>query len=183
MNQLLKPDVRDVDKFSMEEKKRNRILALGLAILLGILVKIFCLEVFTVQGNSMEPSIKNGETIIVNKLAYGLQLPFKAKLLIPWKAPELHDVVIYAIDGNVIVKRITGLPGTPLEFTTDSQYNIVLNAEKIPITEVQYHKLSVTDSIPGGVYFATGDNPEKSIDSRDYGYIPQNNILGRVLFK
>ena len=71
----------------------------GYSIFIGLIIaafiKLFIIEFLVVDGISMEPTIKNHQTIIINKLSYGLQKSFGSKLLIQWAKPQKNDIIVY----------------------------------------------------------------------------------------
>jgi len=93
----------------------------------------------------MEPAIKNGSVLIVNRLRYGLRLPWRQNYLFRWSQPKEGEVVVfYTPSGDLAVKRCAA----PVE---------------------------------DGSFFAKGDNWNASFDSRSYGQVPVDNIIGKVL--
>lgn len=121
-----------------------------LAILVAIVLKTFLFDFIIAQGHSMEPSIKSGTVLIVNRCSYGLRLPFSfngngQKYLIRWAEPKMGEVVVfYTPAGELAVKRCA--------------------------------QLTQWDS-----FYAEGDNSNASYDSRSYGPVPFDNIIGKVL--
>ena len=57
-----------------------------------------------------------------------------------------------------------------------------MGGKKIPLTEYQYQRIKYDSFVPENTILAVGDNYEKSVDSRDYGFVPTKNILGKVLW-
>ena len=171
----------------MEKKSGNAGNALYVVIIsgivIGIILKLFILDILHVQGNSMEPTIKHGSSVFVNKLAYGLSVPFRGYFLFQWKEPEENDVVIYLHDNKIVVKRCVACSGTHLEFTADSDYNLILGGKKINLTREQYLKMVQYDAVPEGYILAIGDNYSESVDSRDYGFVSVKNVTGKIIGK
>src|SRR5687767_11591327 len=66
-----------------------------------------------VPSGSMNPTIVEGDRIFVNKLAYGLKVPFTTWHLAHWSAPARGDIIVFysPLDGTRLVKRVVGLPG------------------------------------------------------------------------
>ncbi len=128
----------------------------------------------------MEEAIHSGDKIVINKIAYGLNLPFGDHQIFSWKRPKENDVVVYLMNNNYIVKRIVAVEKTPLEYSYSTQYNLIVNEKTFPLTEIQFECLKSFDKVPDGTVLAIGDNYENSIDSRDYGLVSEKNILGRV---
>jgi signal peptidase I len=115
------------------------------AIAAAFVLKLFVFDFMTAQGNSMEPSVKNGTVLIINRLRYGLRLPWRQKYLFRWSKPKVGEVVVfYTPSGELAVKRCASL------------------TEK-------------------GGFTAEGDNAAASYDSRSYGPVPADNIIGKVL--
>lgn len=166
-------------------KKNNSVIRLLLYICAGIfaavLIKFFVIDVLYINGTSMEPQFKEGQRIIVNKAAYGIQKPFSAELLVKWKEPETDDVIIYLYNDKLVIKRCAATEGTVLEYSYDSEYNLYAGDKIIPLTEIQYHRMKSSSVVPEGMILAVGDNYAESIDSRMYGFVPVKNILGKVI--
>lgn len=153
----------------------------GLAV--GIILKLFIIDVLHIKGTSMQPALKDGQTVIVNKLAYGLVKPYSDVLMVQWAAPKPGDIVIYLYNNNIVIKRCIAVEGTPLEYSTDSEYTLLVGANKIPLTDLQYHRMKNNSAVPKEMILAVGDNYAQSIDSRMYGFVPMRNIIGKVICK
>lgn len=163
-------------------KKTDLIIKILASILIvSILLKLFVIDFYKIEGNSMHPAIKSGSTVAVFKLSYGLDLPFSDKSLFSWSSPKKDDVVFYMHNDKMVIKRCAATSGDKLEYYYDFGYNLLVNGKSIPLDKSQYEKLKNTDRVPENTILALGDNIEYSVDSRTYGFIPVKNILGRVL--
>lgn len=156
-----------------------------LCILIGLAVavaaKAFVIDFYRVSGRSMEPSIQEGGFIAANKLAYGLNNPFRAELLFTWNEPKSGQKVLYMYQNYWVVKRCVAVGGDKLEFDAQNdKYCLRVNGQEIPLTSIQYHKLWTTQAVPQGYILAVGDNAQISHDSRDYGFVPLRNVVARV---
>lgn len=168
----------------MEKKADTKIALPVLAgLFIGAFLKFFVLDIVHVSGNSMQPTIRNGEMLIVNKLAYGIDKPFGDSLLVCWGEPKVGDIVVFMRSGNMVVKRVAATEGTTLEYSALSGYNLVLNGERVPLTAEQFYRMKDSSFVNEGSVLVLGDNTEVSVDSRSYGFVPINNILGKVVFK
>ena len=125
----------------------------------------------------MNPTLKNNETIYVNKCAYGLVNPFGANLLIKWSEPHENDIVIYLYNNNLVVKRCVATENSTLDYLTNSSYILLVNLTK----QILPSYWTIRDYKPEGYILAVGDNYTESFDSRNYGFIPVTNILGKVI--
>ena len=145
-------------------------------------VKIFVFDIYRVKGFSMEPAIKDGQNVAVSKISYGLQNPFKPELLLCWKEPKAGEAILYMYQNYWVVKRCVAAAGTELRCEDEGEKYFLLAGEKrIPLTSIQFHKLRTTKAVPKGYVLAIGDNYELSHDSRDYGFVPVQNVTARVI--
>ena len=131
----------------------------SLAILASLTLLIGSIaEVNRIPSASMRPTLLEGDRIWVNKLAYALHVPFTTIALLDWSAPQRGDVVVFfsPADGKRCVKRVVGVPGDHVDIAGQS----VL--------------------VPEQHYFVMGDNRDQSIDSRCYGCVEQEQMIGRV---
>lgn len=124
-----------------------------------------------VDGTSMEPSLLNGEFIIVNKLAYKLG------------SPSYGDVVIFRFPRNPnqeYIKRIIGLPGDTVHISDGSVYvNEQLITEPYISADPSY---AGTWLVPEDNIFVLGDNRNNSSDSHTWGPVPYENLVGKAVF-
>lgn len=152
-----------------------------------------------VPSGSMRPTIVEGDRIFVNKLAYGLKVPFTTIHVARWATPARGEVVIFFSpdEGIRMVKRVVGLPGDVVQLMNN---RLFINGEPVEYTLADgrmHEKLGgmthVLDStqqpmamhnfgpivVPTGEYFVMGDNRDNSRDSRYMGTIKLDQIVGR----
>ncbi len=148
--------------------KRNlifpRVLAL-LVILVGLLAYLYVGQIYVAYGPSMEPTIYDGERIVVDKKVYDSI------------KPRRNDVValITPIQGRYFVKRIVAQARD--EVTVDKN-GIELNGKLIPNTEGPWKPLNYV--FKADEVYVLGDNKYDSSDSRDFGPIKIDQIIGKV---
>lgn len=101
----------------MSDSNQGNLRTIGSAVLLAMFIRIVLFEAFEIEGPSMEPTLLNGDRVVVAKFSYGLFLPFMNHAVINWGTPDLGDVVIVKSprDNVDIVKRVVGLPGNRIE--------------------------------------------------------------------
>ncbi len=145
-----------------------------------LLLRAFGLELFRVDGVSMEPKIEGGSTLFVNRAAYGLQSPFTDRYLLQWGDPALDEIVVYREPANEIlaVKRVAAPPAAPFEIVHEG---IRFSDRLIPITTEVADELSERDALGHDEVFLVGDNLSESVDSRSYGPVEVTRIRGRVI--
>ncbi|MCA9529284.1 MAG: signal peptidase I [Myxococcales bacterium] len=88
------------------------------AVVLTILIRIVVIELFHIEGSSMQPTLLNGDRIVVAKYPYGLFLPGMDHAVWTWGHPNVGDIVIVhsPMDNVDIVKRVVGLPGDVIAY-------------------------------------------------------------------
>lgn len=178
---------------------RKHVLPLAVLILVLTSFRSAIADWNDVPSGSMRPTIVEGDRIFVNKLAYGLKVPFTTMHLMRWASPQRGEVVIFFSpdEGIRMVKRVVGVPGDtvqmidnrlyingePLEYSVDEGRVV----EKLGPTRHQVDRTSAIPAmrsfgpitIPTGEYFVMGDNRDNSRDSRYMGTIEANRIVGR----
>lgn len=139
------------------------------ALVLALVVHLFLAQATVVYGQSMEPNLSQYQRLIIDKLSYRLH------------PPQRGDIVVINLPrmDEMLVKRVVGLPGETVALR-DGQ--VFVNGEPIP--EPFPHDLSFQDMPPLRLeplqYFVLGDNRGNSNDSRSFGPIPREYIVGRV---
>lgn len=162
--------------------------------LLIFLALQFTVQNFRVEGPSMEPTLEEGEFVLVNKFVYFRLSPQDLLSFLPFDnlhrssdwypihAPRRGEVVIFEFPGDTnrdFVKRVIGIPG---DFVAIEGGVISVNGEKLNepyITNVDRRNMP-SILIEEDTYFVLGDNRGVSNDSRDWGLVPARNIIGRA---
>jgi signal peptidase I len=130
---------------------------------------------FDVDGHSMEPTLHNTELILVDKWSYLFQSPARGDIIV-FVAPP-HPSEYY-------VKRIIGLPGDVISVVGS---RVIVDGKTLyepyvsPLNQGNPYPPIINLVIPPNAYFVLGDNRDGSSDSRDWGCVPRQNILGRAL--
>ncbi len=162
-----------------------------------------------VPTGSMKPTILEGDRIFVNKLAYDLKIPFTTRRVASWGAPQRGELVVFfsPVDGTRLVKRVIGVPGdlismqglrlsingeaasySPVEPSGQADESILRFTETLAGSSrtVQFiagnpsnHSFPEMTLAPG-TYFMMGDNRCNSADSRYFGAVGMDRIVGRV---
>ena len=151
-----------------------------IALLIVIPVRYFVFQPFYVKGASMEPNFSDGDYLIVDEITYRL------------KAPERGEVIVFRYPDDPsqrYIKRIIGLPGETIEIEGGkiSIYN--QNGEGSVLRELAYLPDSIStagnieETLGENEYFVLGDNRMASADSRRWGLLPRENIIGRALIR
>lgn len=114
---------RETDEERWKRNKSNFKTIVG-AVLLAFFIRIVLFEAFEIDGPSMEPTLLNGDRVVVAKFPFGLFLPFTNDAVASWGMPDPGDVVIVRspADDIDIVKRVIGVPGDRIEVRDDEVF-------------------------------------------------------------
>ena len=186
---------------------------------LVFVLRSFLVEPFQIPSESMVPTLKVGDFILVNKFKYGIRLPIIRKKVMDISDPRRGDVMVFfpPHESRYFIKRVAGVPGDNIQLVDNVLY---INGNKISqelqVTEpfdpseqvcgVRQGKYEVlTESldgerthsmrkcvssllasrdgfwqVPEGHYFMMGDNRDNSLDSRAWGFVPEERIVGKA---
>ena len=148
---------------------------LSVAVLFCFFLIAFVAQAFRVQGTSMEPQLRDGERIVVNKFIYRFQKIERGDVVVFW----------YPRDPSVsFIKRVVALPGDLVEVRAGQ---LLVNG--LPVQE-SYLPAGFRDAdsyppteVRKGYYFVLGDHRRSSNDSRTWGEVPEKYIYGRAVFR
>jgi signal peptidase I len=148
--------------------------------LVALVLRLFLLDIMRVQGVSMLPTLRPFQVIYVNRTAFGLLVPVVNDYILRWAVPRQGDLVVFLnpLDGHLAVKRCIGEPGEPIRLLQES---VQIGGRCLPISREQHARLLPYRGVPRSAIFVAGDNPGSSVDSRDYGVVPIENVYGRVI--
>lgn len=177
-----KEDKEEVQLTPEEKKKaiikeiRDLVIYFLIVLCISILVVVFVIQRTVVEGSSMNPTLSNGDNLIVNKITY------------KFSDPKRYDIVVFPYQHKkhtYYIKRIIGLPGETIQI--DHEGNIYINGE---ILDEDYGKEVILDpgrasepiTLGSDEYFVMGDNRNDSSDSRDYmvGNVKKKDFIGKI---
>ncbi len=173
-----------------------------------LVLRSFLFEPFQIPSGSMLPTLKIGDFILVNKYHYGIRLPVAGTKIIPMNDPERGDVVVFRYPQNPsihYIKRVVGLPGDRIRYENKVLYvngremeqqfvarlpfgnpPVELAKENLDGVEHEIYKVMARPLptrewvVPQGHYFMMGDNRDNSNDSRVWGFVPDELIVGKA---
>lgn len=172
-------------------KKKRRIVLIILILLFTFIIPIipaalflpvyvFIAQPFQIAGDAMETNYVNGQYYLVNKLMYKLSTPNRGDVIV-FRAPSTPD--------KDLISRIIGLPGETVFIQNDQVY-----VNNQPLDESSYLKWDVRTfgrafledgqeiTVPANHYFVLSDNRPNSSDSREWGFVPKEDIIGNFVF-
>jgi signal peptidase I len=156
--------------------------AFAIGIIIFVFIRTFFFSNYVVEGESMMPTLQDGNKLVVNKIGYQIG--------------DLHrfDVIVFhANEQEDYVKRIIGLPGDKVEYRDDILY---INGQKYPEQYLDKYReqtfggrltgdftleeITGQETVPEGKIFVLGDNRLGSRDSRDFGFVSVDQVVGKV---
>jgi signal peptidase I len=182
------------------EKKGRWITELIVIVIIVLLIRAFVAQAYNIPSGSMKPTLLVGDFILVNKLVYRFSEPQRGDIV----------VFKYPIDPNIdFIKRIIALPGEEVEVRNNQVFINgkplplieVGRGEENGVRKVIYeevlpegikHKVQFYEDfpfskrdfgpvlVPPNHYFVMGDNRDNSEDSRYWGFLPRENIVGKA---
>lgn len=181
------------NKNSLKSEIREWTESIVIALILAIFIRSFFIQAFKIPSGSMRPTLIERDRLMVNKLRYGPLIPFTKKRLPGFTEPRRGDVIVFIYPDNPkrdFIKRIIGLGGEKIEIR---DWDIYINGKLVEETKiknikyynqlnVQYGKVGQIIEVPDGHVFVLGDNSGSSHDSRYWGFVPVENIVGKAEF-
>ena len=162
-----------------------------IALVLALLIRTFIVQAFKIPSGSMIPTFEIGDRIFVNKFIYGSRLPFTDIRLPVLRQPQRGDIIVFIspeMPKKDFIKRLIAVEGETVEIKNG---NICINGKEIegPVSvrsnyyynRGDYGKEGAAITVPKDCYFALGDNSANSRDSRYWGFVPKQNIIGKAM--
>ena len=178
--------------------------ALAIALILAFVIRSFVVQAFKIPSGSMLPTLQIGDHLLVNKFIYGVKLPFTEITLIPVSEPEVGDIIVFKFpeDGSKdFIKRVIGVPGDTIRIDDKQVFRNgqalhepyvqhtapQLAKQSFPMDKWPPHEFDprARDNlgpiqVPEDSYFVMGDNRDESYDSRFWGFVREESILGQA---
>ena len=176
-------------------------------VLIVLILRGFVAEPFRIPSGSMLPTLEIGDFILVNKFAYGIRPPVWNKKIIDLSDPEHGDIIVFRYPENPsidYIKRVVGVPGDEIAYYNKVLYINGKRIEQEPLGvyqagfpnlkrfrekgEVEHDILKnvmhpagdFVVTVPENSYFVLGDNRDNSRDSRFWGFVPDENLVGKA---
>lgn len=186
-------EVASIYNARMRAALREAIETLALAVFL-VLVLQATVQNYRVDGSSMDPRLVNGDRVLANKAVYmeidaarvarfipGIEAE-EGKRWHPFGLPTYGDVIVFRWPSDPsqnFVKRIIGMPGDRVRF---QQGTVFVNGVPLEEPYVEHPSSETRNAltVPEDSYFVLGDNRNQSDDSRHWGAVPRENVIGKV---
>jgi signal peptidase I len=166
--------------------------AIGMALLLALFIRTFIVQAFKIPSGSMIPTLQIGDHILVNKLSYGIRIPFWEHYLVDFTRPHRGDVVVFIFPEDRtkdFIKRVIAVGGDTVEIRGKKIY---INGRQIEDPHAHFEGddpqtagLPSRDdfgprTVPETHIFVMGDNRDRSYDSRFWGFVNLDDVRGKA---
>jgi len=171
-----------------------------------LVLRSFLIEPFQIPSGSMLPTLEVGDFILVNKFSYGLRLPVAGTKVVSLGDPQRGDIMVFKFPKDKktnYIKRVVGVPGDVIQYRDKKLF---INGEAIPEKHIATlpplklfeerlggvkHRLYEDQRrpniesegewrVPENSYFMMGDNRDNSNDSRSWGFVPDELVVGKA---
>ncbi len=174
-----------------QSKTREYIQSIVIAVLLALFIRAFIVQAFKIPSGSMEPTLLVGDHLLVNKFIYGVRIPFTNTHYLSLHKPKRGDVIVFIFPLDTskdFIKRVIGEGGEKVQIIEDAVY---INDHKIndpwgyfsnigPPALLKRIRNFGPVIVPENSLFVLGDNRDNSEDSRFWGFLPFQNVLGKA---
>ena len=156
----------------MEEKKETvkknyikEFLPYFMIILVVVLIKTFVVSPIRVNGASMDPTLNDKDIMLLDEISYR------------FSDIERFDIVVVKEEDEYLIKRVIGLPGETVEYKNDKLY---IDGKYVKEDFKHKETFDVSTTLGKDEYFIMGDNRTNSTDSRVFGPISRDKIMGKT---
>ena len=175
-------------------KAREYAEAFGVALIIALIVRTLLLQAFKIPSGSMENTLLIGDHIFVNKFIYGYHVPYTKGRILAFSTPKRGDIVVFVFPEDPskdFIKRVIGTPGDVVEIRRKTVY---INGTALPEKYTRFadgkdpeNMIRGRDNmspvrVPPGKLFMMGDNRDRSYDSRFWGFVDVDAVIGKALF-
>ncbi len=175
-----------------KSQTRDWVESIVIALLLALFIRTFFIQAFKIPSGSMRNTLIEGDRLLVNKLRYGAKIPFTHNRLPGFAEPKRGDVIVFIFPEDHkrdFIKRLIAVGGETVEIRNGDIYINDKLVDTIPaINNIYYYNrgtygvVNQKTQVPSGYYFVLGDNSGSSHDSRYWGFVPKDDIIGKAEF-
>ncbi|HUL28931.1 MAG TPA: signal peptidase I [Thermodesulfobacteriota bacterium] len=163
-----------------------------IAILIALFIRAFVVQAFKIPSGSMEPTLLVGDYLLVNKFIYGIRIPYTNVKFLQFKKPQRGEVIvfIFPVDPSKdFIKRVIGTEGEKVEVIHNKIYindRLIEDpwghfaTDDFPRGYLQRMENFGPVVVPKDSLFVMGDNRDNSEDSRFWGFLNVNAVLGKA---
>jgi len=162
------------------------------AVLIALFIRAFVVQAFKIPSGSMEPTLRVGDYLLVNKFIYGIRIPYTDVKFFQFKKPQRGDIIVFIFPldpSKDFIKRVIGTEGEKVEIIHNKIYindRLIDDpwghfvTDDIPRSFLQRMENFGPVVVPKDSLFVLGDNRDNSEDGRFWGFLNVNAVLGKA---
>ncbi|MDP8263883.1 MAG: signal peptidase I [Candidatus Aceula lacicola] len=175
--------------FRKDSVVREWVESLVIAFLLAMVIRTFAVQAFKIPTGSMRMTLIEGDRILVNKLKYGPNLPLSDKRLWGYGDLERGDIIVFKYPEDPkrdFIKRLIAFPGEVVSIKDGDVYIDGQKIEDEKNRDIHYYNrgdygtYNQIVKVPENYYYVLGDNSASSMDSRFWGFVPEEYLIGKA---
>lgn len=164
----------------------------AIALVLAVLVKTLAFQAFYIPSESMVETLQINDRVLVNKISYRLGEPERGDVVVFDRTPDTDESLVGALFRNLaesigvrtpeadLIKRVIGLPGETIEIRQNTVFIDGVAIDEPYLEEGIRTTRMEAMTVPEDAYFVMGDNRPRSLDSRSFGTIGREEIVGKA---
>lgn len=165
----------------LRQSQRENVQILAIALVLAIVIRLFVAEPRYIPSDSMEPTLLVGDRLVVEKVSYRLHEPQPGDIIV-FEPPQQFEQQFGFLPDKAFIKRVIATAGDVIEVKNGRVYRNNQPLNEPYIAEPLAYQMRPIQVPPGHV-FVMGDNRNNSNDSHVWGFLPEQNIIGRAVFR
>ena len=174
-------------------KAREYIEAFAVALFIALFLRTTVVQARVIPSGSMEDTLLVGDYLFINKFVYGYHVPFTEGRILAMREPARGDIVVFDPpfeSSNAFIKRVIAVPGETVEIRRKTVY---VDGRPLQENYTRFAEGSREDTfhsrrdslpplkVPHGKLFVMGDNRDRSYDSRFWGFVDVDDVIGKAM--
>lgn len=183
----------EANKAHRKGKVREYIEAFAVALFIALFLRTTVVQARVIPSGSMENTLLVGDYLFINKFVYGYHVPFTEGRILAMREPARGDIVVFDPpfeSSNAFIKRVIAVPGETVEIRRKTVY---VDGRPLQENYTRFAEGSREDTfhsrrdslpplkVPHGKLFVMGDNRDRSYDSRFWGFVDLDDIIGKAM--
>ncbi len=185
--------MRTTDNARRNGKAREYVEAFAVALFIALFLRTAVVQARIIPSGSMEDTLLVGDYLFINKFVYGYHLPLTQGRILAIREPARGDIVVFDPpfrSSNAFIKRVIAVPGETVEIRGKS---VLIDGRRLHESYTRFADGRAEDGllpmrdnmpplkVPPGKLFVMGDNRDRSYDSRFWGFVDLDDVIGKAM--
>ncbi|MEB3211140.1 MAG: signal peptidase I, partial [Leptolyngbyaceae bacterium] len=159
---------------------RDNFFTVAIALLIALVIRVWVAEPRYIPSDSMVPTLEVGDRLVIEKVSKWFRPPHVGDVIV-FTPPQLLQEMGYG-DNDVLIKRVIGTPGHEVSIQDGAMYVDQQRLSEPYVAESINYSLKPV-LVPAHYYLVFGDNRNNSNDSHVWGFLPEENVIGRAIVR